>query len=269
VDAEPPIAVFARRSTRPTPALAEMRGAWRTEPTWPPSRLRTTVLRPDGDGTDEIHIRGDVGGTAWISCAGKLPWGQPDDQRPDDVWSLTYDWEPLTAELDVMGHPVVRVDVVVADSVAYLSAKLCDVFPDGTSALVTRGFLNLTHRHGHDEPQALERGATTPVEVELEATSWIIEPGHRVRLSLAGADWPNTWPPPTGGTMPAERNVVVLEPPVLAGPSALAPPALPPTTGTDPHAPPADGAQPPLVWRFERDLVVGETRAVTSYGWRY
>src|SRR5262245_35915120 len=185
IDTEPPIAVFARRSTRPAPALAEMRGEWRSEPTWPPVRLQTIALRPAGGGADELHARGDVGGTAWISCAAKLPWGQPDDQRPDDVLSLTYDWEPLTAELDVMGHAIVRLDVTVHAPVAYLSAKLCDVFPDGTSALVTRGFLNLTHRNGHETPEALEPGATVSVEIELEATSWIFEEGHRVRLALA------------------------------------------------------------------------------------
>ena len=107
------------------------------------------------------------------------------------------------------------------------------------------------------------------MEVELEATSWIFEQGHRVRLSLAGSDWPNTWPPPAGGTMLVERRSVELALPVLGGPSDLDPPALPPTTGADTHAAPADGDQPPLVWRFERDLVGSETRAVTSYGWRY
>ena len=44
VDREPPIAVFMRRSTRPAPDLAEMRGEWRSEPTWPAERLRPTVL---------------------------------------------------------------------------------------------------------------------------------------------------------------------------------------------------------------------------------
>ena len=50
IDGEPPIAVFARRSTRPAPALPEMRGEWRSEPTWPPERLRQQVLRPTETG---------------------------------------------------------------------------------------------------------------------------------------------------------------------------------------------------------------------------
>jgi len=269
IDEEPPVVVFARRSTRPAPDLAEMRGEWRAETTWPPDRLREMILTPDGKGTDEIHVRGDVGRTAWISCAGKLPWGQPDDQRPDDALSLVYDWDPLAADLDVMGHPRVRVTVTPATRVAYLSAKLCDVFPDGTSALVTRAILNLAHREGHDAPRPLEPGAPTPVEIELEATSWIFESGHRLRLSLAGSDWPNVWPPPAGGTLIVDRESVELRLPVLGEPGDLPPPSLPPSTEKDAHAAPPEGDQPPLVWRFEHDLLERETRAVTSYGWRY
>jgi putative CocE/NonD family hydrolase len=269
VDVEPPVVVFARRSTRPAPDLAEVRGEWRAEETWPPARLHDAVFRPSGAGNDEIHVRGDVGRTAWISCAAKLPWGQPDDQRLDDSRSLTYDWEPLEAELDVMGHPRLSVTVEAATPVAYLSAKLCDVFPDGTSALVSRGILNLAHRNGHTAPVALEPGAPTAIELELEATSWIFETGHRLRLSLASSDWPNVWPPPAGGVLAVDRESVELRLPVLDGPSTVETPALPATTGKDTHSPETDVEQPPLVWRFEDDVLARETRAVTGYGSRY
>ena len=269
IDDEPPVVVFARRSTRPAHDLAEIRGEWRAEETWPPERLVEMLLRPVGSETDEIHVRGDVGRTAWISCAAKLPWGQPDDQRLDDARSLTYDWEPLAAELDVMGHPRVSLTVTAAAPVAYLSAKLCDVFPDGTSALVSRGILNLAHRDGHAKPAALEPGSPTTLELELEATSWVFEAGHRVRLSLAGSDWPNVWPPPAGGVLGVNRGTVELALPVLTGLPTTQPPELPPTTGKDTHSPETDADQPPLVWRFEDDAVGHETRAVTGYGSRY
>jgi uncharacterized protein len=83
-------------------------------------------------------VRPDVGSAAWISCAGHLPFGQPGDQREDDAWSLAYDWE-LDRELEILGHPRLAVRVGASAPVAFLSAKLCDVFPDGASALVARG----------------------------------------------------------------------------------------------------------------------------------
>jgi predicted acyl esterase len=266
---DPPVVVFARRSTRPAPDLAEMRGEWRGESTWPPERLATLSLRPSGDAADEIAVRGDVGRAAWISCAGKLPWGQPSDQREDDALSLVYEWEPLVDELDVMGHPRVVLLVTASVPVAYLSAKLCDVFPDGTSALVTRGVLNLAHRGGHDVPAPISAGEATRVELELEATSWVFEPGHRMRLSLAGSDWPNVWPPPSSAPLVVERSSVELQLPVLSGPSDVKPPQLPLSTGQDTHTSANDDDQPPVVWRFEDDVLARETRGLVGYGWRY
>jgi hypothetical protein len=267
IDEEPPIAVFMRRSTRPAPDLADMRGEWRSEPTWPLERLDVRIWQPDGDEVDQISVRGDVGAAAWISCAGKPPWTLPDDQREDDARSLTYDWEPLEDELEILGHPRLRITVTSPHPVSFLSVRLCDVFPDGTSALVSRGVLNLTHRTGHIAPEPLERGLPTPVEIELEATSWIFEAGHRVRLALAGSDWPNTWPPPHAGSLDVARSSVELELPVLAGQ-----PVAPPPTFLQPPKEPSDKEerdQPPIVREVERDVVGRQTRVITSYGYTY
>jgi hypothetical protein len=265
IDEEPPLAVFVRRSTRPAPDLAELRGEWRSEPAWPPDRLREKVLRPAGTGTDAIDVHGDVGTAAWISCAGKPPWTLPDDQREDDARSLTYDWAPLEDELEILGHPRLRLRVTSPHEVAFLSARLCDVFPDGTSALVSRGVLNLTHRHGHDRPAPLEPGAPVEVELELEVTSWIFEPGHRVRLALAGADWPNTWPPPHGGSLEVERSSVELVLPVLDGPAVAPPPRFAVPAPRDSKK--DETEQPPVIRLVERSET--ETRVVVGSGSLY
>jgi putative CocE/NonD family hydrolase len=268
VDRDPPIRVFARRSTQPEPDLAEMRGHWRYEPDWPPARLRPVILRPEGAGLDAVPPQPDVGTAAWISCAGKLPWGQPTDQRRDDAVSLAYDWEPLAGELELLGHPRLELAVESDVPVAFLAARLCDVFPDGTSALVTRGLLNLAHRSSSTEPRPLEPGVRTTIAVELEATSWVFEPGHRVRLALAAADWPNAWPPPRPPRLRAVRESVALELPVLDGsaPVAQTPSFAPPPPDTDDAAGTVDA---PVVWRLERDVLARESRAFTAFGWDY
>jgi uncharacterized protein len=97
VDDAPPVTVLVRHATRPAPDLDEHAGAWRDEPAWPPARASALALplpgaAPASDGVDRLAVRGDVGSAAWISCAGHLPFGQPDDQRSDDAWSLVYDW---------------------------------------------------------------------------------------------------------------------------------------------------------------------------------
>jgi uncharacterized protein len=270
VEEEPPISVFVRRSTRPAPDLPELRGAWRSEPGWPLARSRTRTLVPASSaGSDEIAIRGDIGTSAWISCAGRLPWGQPGDQRADDALSLVYDW-PLEDELEILGHPSLAATITTSVPVAHLAAKLCDVFPDGTSALVSRGVLNLTHRRSSSDPEPLEPGVPTHVTVELDATSWVFEAGHRVRLALAGADWPNVWPPPAAGTLTLDRSALELSLPVIEGPPAIAdPPAFTPSPGKETHGPAPTGEQPPLVWTIENDVLGRERRAVVSHGSSY
>jgi hypothetical protein len=188
------------------------------------------------------------------------------DQRLDDARSLT--WDFAAPSRPVVGYPTLRIRVSASAPAASLSVKLCDVFPDGTSALAARGILNLAHRDGHEAPVPLEPGVPVAVEIELEATSWVFEAGHRVRLSLAGADWPNVWPPPAGGTLLVDRASVELTLPVLEGPAVAPPPVLPPSTGKDTHTPDGDEEQP-LVWRHELDVIAREARAVTSYGSRY
>jgi hypothetical protein len=270
VDAEPPIQVFVRRSTRPEPDLAEVRGEWRHEPRWPLERAREEILRPDpAEGIDDLSILGDVGPSAWISCAGRLPWGQPSDQREDDARSLRYEWGPLERPLEVLGYAALSVRVESPVPVAYLSAKLCDVFPDGTSALVARGLLNLAHRSSSEAPEPLVDGQAQDVRVELEATSWVFEPGHRIRLSLAGADWPNIWPPPRPGVLTIDRGSLELSVPVVDGPPSIhEAPVFVPSPGKDPHAPEEAGGQP-TVWRIERDVLAREARCVVSHGSDY
>jgi hypothetical protein len=209
-------------------------------------------------------VEGDVGTSAWISCAGRLPWGQPSDGREDDARSLVLEWGPFEDEVEIMGHPRLALRVEAAAPVAYLSAKLADVFPDGTAALVTRGLLNLAHRRSSVEPEPFAGPAD--VELELEATSWVFEPGHRIRLALAGADWPNIWPPPSAEPIRIDRGTVRLSlPHVRAG---QARPLQDPVGAR--HASPAgseDGE--PVTWRIERDVLGRETRAVIGHGTAY
>jgi putative CocE/NonD family hydrolase len=276
VDREPPITLFARRATKPAADLKEMNGEWRFEPGWPLERGGELPM-PLGNAhtpgrsarpIDELEVRGDVGWTAWISCAGGLPWGQPIDQRADEAYSLVYEWGPVEREIEILGYPRLEVTVTSSAPVAYLSAKLCDVFPDGTSALVTRGLLNLTHRDSREEPSALEPGRPYRVTFELEVASWAFEPGHRIRLDLAGADWPNAWPPPGPVTLTIERAGSAIVLPTVEGPSPIAErPVLPPPTRQAHPLESSRGTEMPSVtWRIEHDIVAKETRAVTAYG---
>jgi hypothetical protein len=181
---------------------------------------------------------------------------------------LVYDWGPLEEELEILGHPRVSISVRSSVPVAYLSAKLCDVHPDGTSQLVTRGLLNLTHRASREEPSPLTPGETLEATFDLEVTSFVFERGHRIRLDLAGADWPNAWAPPLPGMLIVDRASSSMTLPVLDGPSPVdrTPSLPPPRKGQVPQESSTGNALDGVTWRIEHDVLRRETLAEARYG---
>ncbi len=188
--------VFVRTSTRPEVDLDLHEGWWVTLPTVPP----VTEATLDLTAPVSLAVVPDVGTAAWIDCAGHLPWGLSGDQRLDDERSLTWEIDPPPGP--VVGHPVLRARIWATAPAASLSVKICDVFPDGTSALVTRGTLDLAYRDSlHGTPSPLVPGREYEVEVVLDACAYQWTPGQTLRVSVAGADWPNTVAPPEPVTL--------------------------------------------------------------------
>ena len=271
-----PIRVFVREPTPPEPDLATHDGYWRAEESWPSPRADEMTLRPaPPDVIDHLDVRFDVGTAGPIACAGGFLSGQPLDQREDDSWSLMYDWHLGDEDIAIVGHPVLRVRVGADRPVASLSAKLCSVFPDGTSCLVSRGFLNLTHRRSSTVPTPLVPGEFVDIELVLDATAWHFPEGHTIRLSLAGADWPNTWVPPQHVRLSIERSSLQLQLPVvyrshLPEPrfsadrqDALAEiPRAPDADQIDAGRADADRHRP--LWRVSRDIVERTTTVTTK-----
>ncbi len=264
----PPIRVFIRRSTKPEPDLQTFKGQWRYEETWPSIRSTTTILRPravtPSSPIEIFEVKPDVGSSAWNSCAGGLPWGQPSDQREDDAYSLTYEWPVGADDFEILGHATVTVSLASDQPVAFISVKICDVFPDGTSALVARGFLNLTHRKSSVTPQPLGIDEFENIRIDLEATSWVFEPGHQIRLSIAGSDWPNIWPAPPF-KLQLDRSSLELTLPTISGsgvgvPKFSSPPIVDPPDQTPPDT------SVPTKWTIERDVLARTTVARTQYG---
>ena len=272
----PKVRAYMRRYTKPEPDLWIHEGEWWSEPVWPPERAATET-RELGEGSDDYEIVGDVGFYGSIWCAGTMPWGPPMDQREDDARSLTYEWPVNEAdgEIAILGHPFFDMTVRSSVPVTYVSAKLVDVAPDGTAALVSRGLLNLTHRDSHADPKPLVPGETYSIALELDATSWIFEPGHTIRLSVSTSDWPSSWSPPLPGTITIERDESRLRLPLLpGGPIAPAPEFTPPRPEKNGRAAEEAGQSEggsqkltrPVVWREEHDVLARERRTAVEYG---
>jgi len=219
----------------PEPDLEEHPGFWVSGP-WPLETPATATY--DIAGPRSLEVEPDVGTAAWIDCAGHLPWGLSTDQREDDARSLTWEWD---AQPLVVGQPSLTLDVSASTPLAFLSVKLCDVFPDGTSVLITRGTVDLAT-------------VGRPVSLLLDACAYRPDPGHRLRLSVAGADWPNTIAPPGPVTLTVHGGSLALP---LWTDSGLAPPTLVP--GAESSSEDASD----VTWALTKDVLRRTTTATT------
>jgi predicted acyl esterase len=263
---EPPITIYIQEYDQPRMDRPTTSGFWRFETEWPLERgvARTLYL---GDGTlgdsqsevpgvATIEYNPTVGSTFGIFSAGGPPL-VPGDQRIDEGFCAVYTAPPLEAPVEILGYPTAVVNMSSTADGANVVVRLCDVAPDGQVALVTKGVLNVTHRESHEHPTPIEPGTTYELTIQLDATSWVFAPGHRVRLTVSNADFPNTWPSPQPATTrvlhgPDHRSRLVL-PVVPADARGLPAPIL--------EAPPTGSSQGlPLVprqWRIVRDPVAG------------
>ena len=144
----------------------------------------------------------------------------PVDQRAEDGRSLSFETQPLTEPIKILGVARARLLVSSDQTNALLAVRLCDVAPDGSSTLVTRGLLNLTHRESDEEPRPLVPGEPTPVTIALNAIAHAFPPGHRLRLAVSPTYWPWAWPSPVTANVTLWLRDSSLELPVRPMPPA-------------------------------------------------
>ncbi len=109
-------------------------------------------------------------------------------EERDDV--LVYTSPALDAPLTITG-PVraelfIRANAPDADFVA----KLVDVEPSGYCAPIAEGVLRARFRGGRDREEPLVPGEVAVIEVDLLAVAHVFAVGHRIRLEIAGSDFP-------------------------------------------------------------------------------
>jgi putative CocE/NonD family hydrolase len=207
---EPMLRAWMTDSVRPAPYHKELPGRWVFEPSWPPPsvqarqlHLTDAGLRPDEARLTPrtVYTPQSVGAQAGSWCPFGAGPDQAGDQRDDDDRSLVFDSEPIEESFDILGAPVITLDVASDQPLANLAVRLCDVFPDGASLRVSYGILNLTHRDGHEAPAALVPGQCYSVRIQLNDAGCVFPVGHRIRVALSSTYWPMIWPAPDNATV--------------------------------------------------------------------
>lgn len=201
--------------------------AWRSARQWPlPQEKRTPFyFAADGHldsqapaqtkGRDTLAV--DYSANIWPAPRWSMEEVYPDDLSTNDAKGLTYTTPPLAADVEVTGHPVVRIwlsaDVQDADLFVYLE----EVDAKGASHYVTEGALRASHRStadpGYDylrmpwhrsfaaDASSLPKGEPAELAFDLFPTSNLFDAGNRIRVTVTGSDirnarTPKQTPPP-------------------------------------------------------------------------
>ncbi|MFF7169587.1 CocE/NonD family hydrolase [Streptomyces pseudovenezuelae] len=191
---EPLLRAYIGDSHPPATVHDTLPGRWVGEPAWPSPHVTTVVYGLQGAPVlvrSPQHTGMDAGRFVPLGNDADLP----PDQREEDARSACFEFA-VGEETWVLGRPRVRLRVTSEVARGQVVARLCDVAPDGSSTLVTRGVLNLSARHGRDRAVPWEPGATQEVAVELNGIGHAFPPGHRIRLAVSSAYWPWIWPQP-------------------------------------------------------------------------
>jgi putative CocE/NonD family hydrolase len=128
------------------------------------------------------------------TCGGNtliIPMGVGDQREVEtrqDV--LVYTSDPLERSLEVTGPLKV---VLYASSSAPdtdFTAKLVAVRPDGFAQNLTDGILRARYRESRCISRLLSPGEVYEFTIDLWATSYVFQPGHRLRVEVSSSNFP-------------------------------------------------------------------------------
>ena len=186
---------------------------WSSSDRWPPPCTwqcwhlgdeRSLSRQPSlSRGHDDYRVDPQLGTglrARWMSLLGLLPPVGYGDRRRAGERMLVYRSAPLSHPLEITGHP--RIDFTLSSSYsdAHLFVYLEAERPDGRVMYITEGQLRALHRahrevdghiersYRHADARPLVAGEPARCMVELLPTSWLMRPGWRLRVALAGAD---------------------------------------------------------------------------------
>ncbi|MEJ2760779.1 MAG: CocE/NonD family hydrolase [Gammaproteobacteria bacterium] len=228
VEQDPMLRVWMQDSVPPHPTYKVRPGRWVAEQEWPSPRIESRIYTLDSSGLVEgdkpvpetafsIQSPLSVGLFAGKWCSYAAPPDLPYDQREEDGGALVFETAPLKEPLEILGPPVVDLDLSVDRPVAMIALRLSDVAPNGEATRITYSLMNLTHLEGHSRPQLLVAGERYTIQIKLNDIAQYFPSGHYLRLSLSTSYFPLAWPAPERATLTvytgASRLTLPVRPP--------------------------------------------------------
>lgn len=209
---EPPLRYFVRGAP---PAEA-----WRRGDRFPPAGARTERLPLAPLGSGAAHRLGGAPAAAQASLAvqpaaacgnDRSPFARP---CPQGDRMLRFDAPPLGQDVELIGHPQLRLWLSANRSDADVFVQLEAVAADGSVQVLTDGRQRASLRRTtappfdhlglpwpralEDDEQPLVDGQPVELRIALLPLAVRVPAGHRLRLAVGGADARARHPPPAG-----------------------------------------------------------------------
>jgi len=181
---------------------------WLETAHWPPDRARKTTWTLSAD---RLVVEDQTGGPAQgrsftsdprdpvPSLGGAICCTGDPDMRIGPIYQnpiearrdiLLFTSDPLSGPLRIAGPLEARLQVSADVPDTDLVVRLTDVDQQGRSLLVQEGALRLRYRDGVADPALMQPGQIYDVTVRMRDIAWLVKPGHRLRLHVAGSSFP-------------------------------------------------------------------------------
>lgn len=108
------------------------------------------------------------------------------EDRPD---VLVYTSLPFDAKVEVTGPIEVTLFASSSTKDTDFTATLVDVFPDGYCHLIQEGIIRARFRDSRVQPGLIQPGRVYEYKINLFATSFVIKPGHRLRVEISSSNF--------------------------------------------------------------------------------
>lgn len=114
------------------------------------------------------------------------------DQREIELRSdvLVYTSEPQASDLDLAGYISANLYVMSSVKDADLALKLVDVAPDGKALNIVDTIKRLRYRNGVASPELMGESQVYNIAFTQAVTALRIKAGHRLRIEIAGSNFP-------------------------------------------------------------------------------
>ena len=103
---------------------------------------------------------------------------------------LVYTTPPLEDDVEVTGPITVTLYASSSATDSDFTAKLDDVYPDGTSMLIEYGIQRARYRISETNPTLIKPGTTYEYTIHVWPTSNLFKAGHQIRLEISSSNFP-------------------------------------------------------------------------------